>query len=206
MYCSKCGKEIEESRQYCKYCGTRVEGDTLESTHGHSEEYSKDISTYETPKTIPLDMMEKNERIVFETHPSKMGTFFKHIAGAILPLGGGVAVLIVLRWERWEIFGAVLIVVGLVIALIGYLKWRSVIYALTTKRIIVLKGRFGKSLYETRLDRIQDIRMEITPRQRMYNCGDISVSTAGTSGVECIWRNIPDPRKKQRLLRMLVAR
>jgi len=119
MYCSKCGKEIEESSQYCKYCGIRVEGDTLESAHGRSEEYSKDISTYETPKTIPLDMMENNESIVFETHPSKMGTFLKHLAGAILLLGGGVAVLIVLRWE---IFGAVLIVVGLVIALIGYLK------------------------------------------------------------------------------------
>ena len=203
MYCSKCGKEIEESSQYCKYCGTRVEGDTLESAHGRSEEYSKDISTYETPKTIPLDMMEKNERIVFETHPSKMGTFFNHIAVALLLVAGGFAVLIVLSWE---IPGAILIVAGLTISLIGYVKWRSIIYGLTTNRIIVFTGIFSKDLYENRLDRVQDIRMKISLRQRIYNCGDISVSTAGTAGVECMWRNIPDPRKKQRLLRMLVAR
>jgi membrane protein YdbS with pleckstrin-like domain len=203
MYCSKCGKEIEESSQYCKYCGTRVEGDTLESAHGRSEEYSKDISTYETPKTIPLDMMEKNERIVFETHPSKMGTFFNHIAVALLFVAGGLAVLIVLSWE---IPGAILIVAGLIIGLIGYVKWRSIIYGLTTNRIIVFTGIFSKDLYENRLDRVQDIRMKISLRQRIYNCGDISVSTAGTAGVECMWRNIPDPRKKQRLLRMLVAR
>ena len=203
MYCSKCGKEIEESSQYCKYCGTRVEGDTLENAHGRSEEYSKDISTYETPKTIPLDMMEKNERIVFETHPSKMGTFFNHIAVALLFVAGGFAVLIVLSWE---IPGAILIVAGLIIGLIGYVKWRSIIYGLTTNRIIVFTGIFSKDLYENRLDRVQDIRMKISLRQRIYNCGDISVSTAGTASVECMWRNIPDPRKKQRLLRMLVAR
>ena len=79
-------------------------------------------------------------------------------------------------------------------------------YALTTNRIVVLKGIFSKELYENRLDKVQDIRMKISLRQRIYNCGDIFVSTAGTSGVECIWENIPDPRKKQKLLRTLMAR
>jgi uncharacterized membrane protein YdbT with pleckstrin-like domain len=95
-----------------------------------------------------------------------------------------------------EILCSVLIVGGLLIALISYLKWPSVTYTPTTKCIIVLKGRFSKDLYQTRLDKMQDIRMEITPRQRRYNCGDIFVSTAGTSVVECMWQNIPEPRKK----------
>ncbi|HEU65396.1 MAG TPA: hypothetical protein ENN57_01860, partial [Chloroflexi bacterium] len=184
MYCAKCGKEVDGSGQYCKHCGARLEGDALESAHERSKESGEDVPTYEKPKMIPPDMMERNERIVFETHPSKMESFFKYVAGAVLLLAGGIAVLVALNWE---IFGAILIGVGLVIALIGYLKWRSIIYALTTNRIIVLKGRFSKSLYETRLDRIQDIRMNISPGQRIYNYGDISVSTAGTSGVECIW-------------------
>jgi len=203
MYCSKCGKEIEESSQYCKYCGTRVEGDTLESAHERLKKSSEDVSTYEMPKMIPLDMLEKYERIVVETHPSKMGAFFNYIAGALLFLAVGFIVLIVFNWE---VFGAILIIVGLIIALIGYLKWRYTIYGLTTNRTIVLKGVFGKSLYENRLDKIQDIRMEISLLQRMFNYGNISITTAGTSGIECIWKDIPDPRKKQMLLRTLVAR
>ena len=203
MYCSKCGKEIDESGQYCKYCGTRIEGDVPESTDARLKEDREDVPTYEMPKMIPLDMMENHERVVYETHPSKMGTFFNHIAVALLLVAGGFAVLIVLSWE---IPGAILIVAGLTIGLIGYVKWRSIIYGLTTNRIIVFTGIFSKDLYENRLDRVQDIRMKISLRQRIYNCGDISVSTAGTAGVECMWRNIPDPRKKQRLLRMLVAR
>ena len=203
MYCSKCGKEIEESSQYCKHCGTRLEGDTLESAPERLNESDEDVPTYEMPKMIPLDMMERNERIVFETHQSKMGVFFNHIAGALLFLAGGFVVLIVLNWE---IPGAILIIAGLIIALIGYLKWRSIIYGLTTNRIIVLKGIFSKDLYENRLDRVQDIRMKISLRQRIYNCGDIFLTTAGTSGVECMWQNIPDPRRKQKLLRTLIAK
>jgi len=203
MYCLKCGREIEESSQYCKYCGTRLEGETLESESERLKESDDDVPTYETPKKIPLDTMEKNERIVFETHPSKIGVFSNHIAGTLLFIAGGSVVLIVLNWE---IFGAILIITGLIIALIGYLKWRSIIYGLTTNRIIVLKGIFSKDIYENRLDRVQDIRVKISLWQRMFNYGDIFLTTAGTAGIECIWHNIPDPRKKQKLLRTLIAK
>jgi membrane protein YdbS with pleckstrin-like domain len=203
MYCSKCGKEIEESSQYCKHCGTRLEGETLESVPERLEESGDGVPTYETPKMIPLDTMGRNERIVFETHPSKIGAFIKHIAGALLFLAGGFVVLIVLNWE---IPGAILIIAGLIIALIGYLKWRSVIYGLTTNRIIVLKGIFSKDIYENRLDRVQDIRVKISLWQRVFNYGDIFLTTAGTAGIECIWHNIPDPRTKQKLLRTLIAK
>lgn len=203
MYCSKCGKEIDESGQYCKYCGTRVEGDALESTPGCSEEYREDVPAYGMPRMIRPDMMEKQEKIVFETHPSKMGTLFNHLSTAIILIVIGFILLIRLDWR---IFPAVLIGVGLIIALVGYLKWRSVVYALTTNRILVLRGILAKELYENRLSRIQDIRMKISLRQRLYNCGDIYLTTAGTSGVECLWQDIPDPRKKEALLRKLVTR
>jgi len=203
MYCLKCGREIEVSSQYCKYCGTRLEGETLESEPECLRESGEDVPTYEMPKMIPKDTMARNERIVFETHPSKIGAFIKHIAGALLFLAGGFTVLIVLNWE---IPGAILIIAGLIIALIGYVKWRSVIYGLTTNRIIVLKGIFSKDIYENRLDRVQDIRVKISLWQRMFNYGDIFLTTAGTAGIECIWHNIPDPRRKQKLLRTLIAK
>lgn len=203
MYCANCGKEIDESGQYCKYCGARIERDTLESGRERTKESGEDVPTYETPKMIPRDMMEGNERIVFETHRSKLGVFSNHIAGAVLLLAGGIIMLVI---PKWSIPGAILIVAGLVIALIGYLKWRSVTYALTTSRTIVLKGIFAKDVHEIRLDRVQDIRMKISLEQRMFNFGNIYITTAGTSQVEIEWLNIPDPRKKQKLLSAALAR
>ncbi|MFO7772852.1 MAG: PH domain-containing protein [Dehalococcoidia bacterium] len=203
MYCAKCGKEIDESGEYCKYCGTRIERDTVESGQARPEESGEDVPTYETPRMIPLDMMERNEMVVFETHQGKVGVFSNHLLGAVLLLAGGIVVLVI---PKWSIPGAILIVAALIVAFVGYLKWRSVIYALTTKRIIVLTGIFSKDLHESRLDRVQDIRMKISFDQRIFNYGDIYITTAGTSGVEAIWQNIPDPRKKQMLLRTLLAR
>ncbi len=202
MYCSKCGKEVDESSEFCKYCGARLAGDTPEASSNLTVEDAEAVPTYETPRMIPSDMIERNERMVFETHPSMMEAFFKYIAGGILLIAGGITLMVVLGWV---IVGWVLIGAGVIIGLIGFIKWRSVVYALTTDRIIVLSGVLSKHLYENRLERVQDIRMDISVRQRIFNYGDISITTAGTGGVEYIWRNIPEPRKRQRQLRTVAA-
>lgn len=203
MYCSKCGKEVDESGEFCKHCGARLAGDNPEASGKLTAEQAEAVPTYETPNMIPPDMIERNERMVFETHPSIMEAFIKYIAGGILLIAGGITLRVVLGWD---IFGWVLIGIGVIIGVTGFIKWRSVKYALTTHRIIVLSGILSKHLYENRLDRVQDIRMDISVRQRIFRYGDISVTTAGTGGIEYIWKNIPEPRKRQRQLRTLVAK
>lgn len=206
MYCSKCGQEIDESGRFCKHCGARLERDTdnsaPEGTTVSATEQRTDFPAYEVPRIIRPDMLEKGERVVFETHPSKMGAFFNHIATAVVLVVLGFFLLV--RFN-WSILAAIPIFVAVIVFLVGYVNWRSVTYVLTTKRIMVLKGVFDKELYENRLSKVQDIRMKMTMRQRLYNCGDIYLTTAGTSAVECLWQNIPDPRKKEALLRKLVT-
>ncbi len=201
MYCTKCGKEVEYSSQFCKYCGASTEEKTVERLREHEVVYTEDLSSYDMPIMIPLDMMEKYEKIIFETNPSKWAVLTIYIISAFAFLIIGLALLSDVTWA-----GTLFLVIGPALVLIGYLKWRSTIYGLTTNRTIVLKGIFGKDLYENRLDKIQDIRMKMSFRQRMYNYGDIFITTAGTAGVECIWKGIPNPRQKQKLLRTLLAR
>lgn len=203
MYCPRCGTEIDESSRYCKYCGARVGTDAPETAPEPSDEQREGVPTYDMPRMMRPDMMEKFEKIIFETHPSKMGTLFNHIATAIIFAVIGFVLLI--RFDWW-IPAVVLIGLGLIVALVGYIKWRSVVYVLTTNRILVLRGIFAKELYENRLSKVQDIRMKISLRQRLYNCGDIYLTTAGTAGVECLWQDIPDPRRKEALVRKLVPR
>jgi len=205
MYCSECGKVIDETGKFCKYCGTRLERDA-EAGPPMREPMSpppqrEDVPTYRVPRMLAPDMLGKNERMVFETHPSIMGSFLNHIATAVVLIVLGFFLLV--RFD-WSIFAAIPIFVALIVFLVGYLKWRSVTYVLTTHRILILKGVLDKELYENRLSKVQDIRLKMTLRQRMYNCGDIFLTTAGTSAVECLWQNIPDPRRKEALLRKLV--
>ncbi|MFU8796775.1 MAG: zinc-ribbon domain-containing protein, partial [Dehalococcoidia bacterium] len=88
MYCPQCGKEIDESGRFCKHCGARLERDADASAPTREPvmptPQREDVPTYEVPRMIRPDMMEKHERIVFETHPSIMGAFFNHIATAVV--------------------------------------------------------------------------------------------------------------------------
>ena len=206
MYCSRCGQEVDESGRFCKHCGARLERDAQDGpsrdTPVGSVEQHEDVPAYDVPRVIRPDMLEKGEKVVFESHPSKMGTFFNHVATAAVLVVLGFFLLV--RFN-WSILAAIPIFVALIVFLVGYLKWRSVTYVLTSKRVLVLRGILDKEVYENRLSRVQDIRMKISLRQRLYNCGDIYLTTAGTSAVECLWQDIPDPRKKEALLRKLVT-
>ncbi len=156
------------------------------------------IFTYDVPKMIPQYMLREGEKIVFEKHPHKLytllGPWIVGITNILLGIIFYASFLVTL----------ILIMIGFLAILVPYLKWRYTIYALTTDRVMRLSGIIGKDFYENSLERIQDIRMKMSIMQRIFGCGDIMVTTAGTAGVECIWKNIPNPQEVLRTLRILL--
>ncbi len=203
MFCSNCGKAIEEGSKFCKYCGTGVEKSEIGARQEKGQEVKDTISYYDTPKILPSDMLQKEERIIFETRPHKgycmSGWWTAAICFFIIP---GVGVLFV------SIIGGVsVILLGLLLLVIlPYLSWRFTFYSLTTQRIVKLKGILEKDFYENRLEKIQDLRLKQSLIQRLYGCGDILITTAGKSGIECVWKSIPHARNAYSTLRLLVAK
>ena len=200
MYCPSCGGPVDEGNKFCKHCGNAIMNPTIGTEHRKTARDTSSISSYEAPKLLPEDMLKDGERIVFEVHPHKVFTLlgswilgiFLAIFGLALLAGtvvGGIAVLVL----------DVVIVVG------AYLRWQYTIYALTTERVIRLKGIIGKDLYENRLAKIQDLRLKMGVLQRLFGCGDVMLTTAGTAFIECAWKNIGNPRQMQGLLRRLLG-
>ena len=74
-------------------------------------------------------------------------------------------------------------------------------YALTTERIKIVKGLFGKDTENIELIRIQDIDVTQNLSERMLNIGDIQVRSADSSQPSAILRNISDPQKVYELMR-----
>ncbi|MDO4469377.1 MAG: YARHG domain-containing protein [Bacillota bacterium] len=73
MFCTKCGKEIDDSAKFCKYCGSPVEVDTEEPP--------------ETPPDIDTDI-EASEEPVFQPKNRKKWVVPVCIAAGIAILGG----------------------------------------------------------------------------------------------------------------------
>jgi len=201
MYCPNCGKEIEEGSKFCKYCGAKVGKGEIDVKEKEVQQARETVPSYDAPKMIPQDMLKEGEKIVFETHPHKVYTLLgSWIFGAILVLVG-IAVFF-----ASVLAGIIVEVIAFLVFLISYFKWRYTIYGLTTGRVIRLSGVIGKDLYENPLERIQDLRLKMGVIQRMFGCGDIMITTAGTAVIECAWKNIANPRKVQKTLRTLLGR
>ena len=73
MFCTKCGKEIDDSAKFCKYCGSPVEVDTEEPL--------------ETPPDMDTDI-EVSEEPVFQLRNRKKWVVPVCIAAGIAILGG----------------------------------------------------------------------------------------------------------------------
>ena len=88
MFCTKCGKEIDDSAKFCKYCGSPVEVDTEEAL--------------ETPSDMDTDV-EVSEEPVFQPKNRKKWVVPVCIAAGIAILGGvGVVAANMAKAEKEE--------------------------------------------------------------------------------------------------------
>lgn len=200
MYCSNCGKQIDPGSKFCKYCGAKVKEGEIDGKAKGTQPVRETVPSDEPSKMIPRNMLKEGEKIIFEVHPHKVYTLLgPWIFGAILVLGGVGAFLVSV------LAGIIVEVIAFLVFLVPYLKWRYTIYALTTGRVIRLRGVISKDVYESPLKKIQDLKLKISVSQRIFGCGDIMITTAGTAAIECVWKNIGNPREAQKSLRNLLG-
>ena len=95
--------------------------------------------------------------------------------------------------EAVGLLGLLLAVLGLLAGLLTYLRYDAVTYLITTEEVYVKRGLFSRSVTNLRLDRIQDCGFEQSRLQRVLGYGDVYVSTAGRSGVELVFEDVPRP-------------
>jgi uncharacterized membrane protein YdbT with pleckstrin-like domain len=86
---------------------------------------------------------------------------------------GGVVLLIVLVW--------------------GWLKRFSTRYAITNRRIHIRRGILSRNIEETRLDRVQDVRVKQGLGQRLLGVGTVDFGTSAESGAGFRFEGIARP-------------
>jgi membrane protein YdbS with pleckstrin-like domain len=201
MYCTHCGTAIEEKDKFCGRCGegSAVAGDGVSGESVISPTVPKNV--YEKARMLPQRILRHGEGIVFENRPH-FGFSMCHsfVLAGLIGLLGGSFLLVGLY------YGILLLGLAGLVVLSRYLKWRFTIYALTTERVIRLRGIIGKDLYENRLSRIQDMRLKIGVMQRLFGCGSVLLTTAGTGSIESAWKDIGAPHDIQNQLRDLLGR
>jgi uncharacterized membrane protein YdbT with pleckstrin-like domain len=97
-------------------------------------------------------------------------------------------------WGRDAIYAVlgVAVVLSVWFWLVPLLKWRGIIYILSTRRIHQRSGFLTKSGRSIPLTRVNDISFEASLWERIIRCGTLKIESGSEQGLMTL-RHVPDP-------------
>lgn len=111
------------------------------------------------------------------------------MAGTIaLTQSGSPAVPIV------AVIGFVLLLIPIATGTRDFLNWTNHQFIITNHRVMQISGIFNKSVIDSSLDKVNDIKMDQTALGRLFGYGDIEILTASELGVN-LFKKIDNPLK-----------
>jgi len=159
---------------------------------------------------LPSDLLSDDEVVVFAIKPSIWTVVFLSFRTVLV--FSLVAVVTLLFGSKINLgsYGSYIILAcGLiVIGRVGFafLQWLSRTYILTDRRVIRIRGVFTIDIFQCALVKIQNTFLVLTLPQRILRLGSIAFTTAGTAGIEAIWRHCEHPLQiHHQLLRTINA-
>ncbi|HKV89838.1 MAG TPA: PH domain-containing protein [Thermoplasmata archaeon] len=106
--------------------------------------------------------------------------------------------------------GSYLVIVSLLLTLVvvlwllvRFLRWISNVYAVTSSRVILQRGIFGRDFDEIPIAQVRGVDVHQNVGQRILRYGSVQVSAEGGTGRSIgneVWHGIPKPFEFQRLV------
>jgi len=90
--------------------------------------------------------------------------------------------------------GFVLLLIPVITGTRDILNWTNHQFIITNRRVMQISGIFNKSVIDSSLEKVNDIKMEISALGRIFGYGDIEILTASELGVNK-FKQIENPVK-----------
>ncbi|MBI4770250.1 MAG: PH domain-containing protein [Chloroflexi bacterium] len=133
-------------------------------------------------------LLGKHERILLITRQHWLVLLRDTLVEFALLVGIAVLVTIASAVNRVALWGSLLLLVPVVGIARDVLLWQYRQYVITNRRVIQVSGVLNKSITDSSLDKVNDVKMEQTALGRLLNYGDIEILTASELGVNLIQR------------------
>ena len=147
-------------------------------------------------------LMSEHENIILATRHHWFilaRSIFLEIVLILIVFSATIAGTIVL--QQSPPFGFIVPVIGFILLLIpvatgtrDFLNWSNHQFIITNRRVMQLSGIFNKSVIDSSLEKVNDIKMDQTALGRMFGYGDIEILTASELGVN-LFKQIDNPVK-----------
>lgn len=90
--------------------------------------------------------------------------------------------------------GFVLLLIPVITGTRDILNWTNHQFIITNRRVMQISGIFNKSVIDSSLEKVNDIKMEVSALGRIFGYGDIEILTASELGVNK-FKQIENPVK-----------
>jgi uncharacterized membrane protein YdbT with pleckstrin-like domain len=138
------------------------------------------------------------EEVLFSGHPSwrSMPAFhFKGLLAAVLvgAIAGLISALADGSVQVTWVIGAVLVVFIVNLAA-GLLRRLQTTYTVTSERLTIERGLMTRELHQTRLERVQNVRLRQSLIERALIVGTVEFDTAAGAGYDFAFAGVAGPR------------
>ena len=99
-----------------------------------------------------------------------------------------------------------LVLIGIPIIVAAYLSFTNTNYVVTTRGLYRKRGILSRDVKQIGFDKVQNISYSQGAIGSRLGYGSVEISTAGSSGVELTFRNIPTPAAIQELISREIER
>ena len=107
-------------------------------------------------------------------------TMWAWLLALLITAGSIFALFTPAAWAA--LVGCLLLLIPAGWLLAGVLRWRSRIFVITNRRVLCLSGIISKSITDSSLDKVNDVKMDQSMWGRMLDYGDIEILTASELG------------------------
>ena len=131
-------------------------------------------------------LLGENEQVLFVTHHHWLVLAGEILAETLLTVI--LVVLVTLIWYLWlpnplVWLGYLLLIIPLISLWRDVLIWKNREYVVTNRRVLQLAGVFNKSITDSSLDKVNDVKMSQSFMGRLLGYGNIEILTASELGV-----------------------
>jgi membrane protein YdbS with pleckstrin-like domain len=137
-------------------------------------------------------MLGENEEILLVTRQHWFVLFSAILLEIIVTLGVIVAISVAAIGFPPAAFGYLLVILPLLSMLHDILVWMNRQYIVTNRRVIQFSGIFNKSVVDSSLEKVNDVKLTQSFFGRMFDFGDVEIMTASELGVN-LFKRIGDP-------------
>lgn len=141
-------------------------------------------------------LLSQHEKLIFRTHQHWITlavSFLVNLVLLLLILFIAAIVWIPLQFQLGWLTG-LLVLIPIARFVYHYIAWDNREYLITNRRVIQLSGVLNKNVFDSSLEKVNDVRMHQSLAGRMFDYGDVEIMTAAEEG-ENLFKHIAKPVK-----------